>query len=117
VARWRREAEEHERAVARETARRKRQEEAAQFNAWLRRSAEDRERAYGIAKALSVKLAEEVATVLDAVRDELDDLRARLTKGELVLDELKAERSFEKALSKAHAELGSVVTLPSKRVS
>ena len=110
-ARWRREAAESE--TARQVER-----ERERVDDWLRRSAtrdqQQQDHAHQVARDQTLMFAHEVAAVLDTMRDQLADLTERIDKLDANVSDLKAERSFDRALHKAH---GEIVTLPSRRVS
>jgi hypothetical protein len=115
-ARWRREAVEHKAAIEAETERRR-------VSEWLTRSAQNdqrqQEHAYQVARATA---DEAVAAEREYLIDELlpllmaeirEEIGKRIDKLQDAVDELKAARSFDRAVARA----GSVIDLPHKRVS
>jgi hypothetical protein len=115
AARWRRQDAERKAAVEAENERRR-------VDDWMRRSAareqQQQAQAHQVANEeahdLTIMLAKEVGTVLDDLRDQIANLTERTNKLQSALDEIQAERSFDRAVAKAH---GEIVTLPTKRVS
>jgi hypothetical protein len=116
AARWRREATERE--TARQVER-----ERERVDDWLRRSAtrdqRQQDHAHQVARAtVDEAVAAEREYLIEhllplLVAEIREEIGSRIDKLQTDMDELKAARSFEKAVAKA----GSVIDLPHKRVS